>query len=177
MITTIVKVRGFEKISKEQYLQDMNSLNINSRILSKEQILECYNNIKLPRRATKKSSGYDFYSPLKFKLHPNEIIKIPTGIKATMKQNEELKIFVRSSMGFKYNIRLCNQVGKIDSDYYNNESNEGHIWIALKNEGNKSWIVKVGDGIAQGSFYNYLITDDDIPISEERIGGIGSTGK
>ena len=36
-------------------------------------------------------------------------------------------LLVRSSMGFKYNVRLCNQVGIVDSDYYNNPDNEGHM--------------------------------------------------
>jgi hypothetical protein len=35
----------------------------------------------------------------------------------------------------------------------------------------------LGDAIAQGSFYNYLIADNDCPVSEERKGGIGSTNK
>lgn len=59
-------------------------------------------------------------------------MKIPTGIKANMENNDVLFLVVRSSMGFKYNVRMCNQVGVIDSDYYNNIDNEGHIWIKLK---------------------------------------------
>jgi dUTP pyrophosphatase len=157
------RIRGFEKISKEQFLKD-----IKGEMLS-------YDDIILPRRATKKSSGYDFYSLKTFILKPNEEIILSTGIKTYMQDNEELKIFVRSSMGIKYNIRLKNQTGKIDADYYNNSSNEGHICIALKNEGDKDWIVNKGNAVAQGSFYNYLIGDNDCPISEERKGGIGST--
>lgn len=44
-----------------------------------------------------------------------------------MNEDEMLMIVVRSSQGFKYNVRLCNQVGIIESDYYNNETNEGHL--------------------------------------------------
>ena len=69
-----------------------------------------------------------------------------------MNKDEVLLILVRSSMGFKYNIRLCNQVGIVDSDYYNNPDNEGHIFIALKNEGEKVFKVKKGDKFAQGIF-------------------------
>ena len=43
-------------------------------------------------------------------------------------KKEFLGIYIRSSLGFKYNIRMCNQVGIIDADYYNNKDNEGHIF-------------------------------------------------
>ena len=78
-------------------------------------------------------------------------------------------------MGFKYNIRLCNQVGIIDADYYNNENNEGHIYVALQNEGSKDFIIEKGDAYAQGIILNYL-TCGDIN-NNKRSGGIGSTNK
>ena len=86
-------------------------------------------------------------------------------------------IVVRSSMGCKYNVRMCNQIGIIDSDYYNNENNEGHIWIALQNEGNKTYIVNRNDSFAQGIILRYLTIDDEEKIINERIGGLGSTDK
>ena len=79
-------------------------------------------------------------------------------------------------MGIKNNIRLCNQVGIIDADYYNNPQNEGHIWICLKNEGITDFVIEKGSAIAQGIFSKYYICDDDIS-ENKRIGGIGSTGK
>jgi dUTP pyrophosphatase len=136
-----------------------------------------YEDYKLPQRATKKSAGYDFYALYNFTLDVGDEIKIPTGIKVYMQDDEQLDIRVRSSSGFKYNIRLKNQLGLIDADYYNNQDNEGHIWIALKNEGNRSWIVKKGDAIAQGTFHKYLIVDNDVSVNEERVGGIGSSNK
>jgi len=162
------KIRGFEKVSKEQY---------ESNYIRKMYNTTDYENLKLPQRATLKSSGYDFFSPIAFELYPGDIIQFPTGIRAYMLEDEELKIYVRSSMGFKHNVRLVNQVGKIDSDYYMNPDNEGHIWMGLQNEGNHIWMVKIGDKIAQGSFYKYLLADDDIPANILRIGGIESTGK
>lgn len=157
-------MRKFEKISKEQYEKDL-----------KEKCL--YEDIKIPVRSTKNSAGYDFISPIDFILKPGEIIKVPTGIKADMNNDEFLGIYVRSSMGFKYNVRLCNQTGIIDSDYYNNEGNEGHIYVALQNEGVKDFEVKKGDKIAQGIFFKYLIVDEEEEINNIRSGGIGSTGR
>ena len=46
--------------------------------------------------------------------------------------DEVLFLVIRSSMGFKYNVRMCNQVGVIDSDYYK-RGVRPMIWIDLKN--------------------------------------------
>ena len=78
-------------------------------------------------------------------------------------------------MGFKYNVRMCNQVGVIDSDYYDNSSNEGHMWVALKNEGESDYIVKRGEAYCQGIFIKYLTTGDELEMV--RSGGIGSTNR
>ncbi len=164
IITMGDRMRKFEIISYEQYEKDLKG--------------NClYSDITIPSRSTKHSAGYDFKSPIEFELEPGEIIKVPTGIKAKMNSDEFLAIFVRSSMGFKYNIRLCNQVGIIDSDYYNNEANEGHIYVALQNEGDKVYKVGVGDKIAQGIFMKYQTVDEEEEVKGSRKGGLGSTNK
>lgn len=135
-----------------------------------------YSDIEIPTRSTKHSAGYDFKSPISFTLNPGDSKKVPTGIKASMNEDEFLAIFVRSSMGFKYNIRLCNQVGIVDSDYYNNPDNEGHIFVKIQNEGKEAITINKGDRFAQGIFMNFLITDDDVAFGD-RTGGFGSTNK
>ena len=156
--------RYFEKISFEQFKKD---------ICDDKKL---YNEYNLPKRSTSCSAGYDFFAIQEFTIKPNEIIKIPTGYKACFKDNEMLMLLIRSSMGFKYNVRMCNQVGIIESDYYNNETNEGHMWIALQNQGNEDFTVKKDDAYAQGIFTTFLITDDDNACGK-RTGGIGSTNK
>ena len=158
-------MRGFEKISFEQFKKD---------ILDDNKVYEEYN---LPKRSTKYSAGYDFSVITDYIIKPGEIVKIPTGIKSYMGESEVLFIIIRSSLGFKYNARLCNQVGVIDKDYYNNENNEGHIWIALKNEGDKDIVLNKGDHFAQGIFIKYLTVDDEEEIKSTRTGGFGSTNK
>jgi dUTP pyrophosphatase len=159
------KIRGFEIISKHQYLIDILRTPENNE----------FENIKLPQRATIYSSGYDFFSPINFRLQSNGEITIPTGIKAYMLPDEELLLFPRSSIGFKFKIKIDNTIGKIDCDYYNNNNNEGHIFVKFTNTGNKVWQVNQGDAIIQGTFYKYLIADNDQSIKEVRTGGIGST--
>lgn len=153
--------RYFEKITFLQFKNDICD------------DIELYNKYELPKRSTSDSCGYDIKAIKSLEIAPGEIVKIPTGIKAYFLKDEFLMLVVRSSMGFKYNVRMCNQVGIIDSDYYNNCDNEGHIWIALQNEGKKIFSIKSGDAICQGIFLNYL-TCDDIN-NNVRVGGIGST--
>ena len=160
-----MKIRGFEKISKEQFKKDCED----------NFVFIDYDEIILPKRATAKSAGYDVYSLFTFTLQPNEEIKIPTGIKTYMQDDEVLKAFPRSGHGFKYYIRLANTIGIIDADYFNNEGNEGHIWVKLRNEGIKPFSVKQGDAICQFIFQKYLLADNDSFDGETRIGGFGST--
>ena len=157
-------MRGFEKISFKEF----------KKIFGDDK--ELYEEYLLPRRASKNSAGYDILAIKDYVIKPKEILKIPTGLKVRMQNDEVLLIVVRSSMGFKYNVRLTNQVGVIDSDYYNNIDNEGHFFVSLQNEGEKDYIVKKGEAYAQGIFIKYLISDDDT-ASEIRKGGLGSTNK
>ena len=126
---------------------------------------------------TKHSAGYDFISPVEIIVPAQGMAKIPTGVKALMEDDEVLSIYPRSSIGFKTGIRLANTVGKVDSDYYNNSNNEGHIFIKFYNPTDKNYSINIGDKIAQGIFTKYLIVDDEEEILTERSGGLGSTGK
>lgn len=156
-------MRFFEKISFEQFKKDISDNK------------ELYESFLLPKRSTKNSAGYDFKALTSFTLKKGERKKIPLGVKASLENDEVLMIVVRSGMGFKYNIRLCNQVGIIDSDYYNNSSNEGHIWICLENEGEEDYSINEGDNICQGIFVKYLTVDNEEDVISERNGGFGST--
>lgn len=149
-------MRDFEKISYEQFCKDVCDDK------------ELYNNYKLPIRDSKSTSGYDIYLLEDLELKPNDIVKLPTGIKSYFNDDEVLLIVVRSSMGFKHNIRLVNQVGVIDADYYNNKNNEGHIFIKIQNEGNEIVTLKAGEAIVQGIFFKYLTTKSDSDLGLER---------
>jgi len=155
--------RFFSKISFNQFKKDV----CDNKSL--------YDEYELPRRATKNSCGYDLFAISDVILHPGDIVKIPTGYKACFMNNEMLMLVVRSSMGFKYNVRMCNQVGIVDSDYYNNKDNEGHIWVALQNEGHEDYVIKKGTAYCQGIFISYLTCGDD--VEQVRVSGIGSTDK
>lgn len=163
-----MKIRGFEKISLNEFVKSTKDISMSPERL--------YNDIIIPTRSTIGSAGYDFMTLTKFTLRPGETKIIPTGIKAYMDFGEFLAIYIRSSLSIKYGIKLVNSVGIIDSDYYNNSKNEGHIMIALINTSDKSYIFEKGEKVAQGIFQKFYLTDDD-EVTSVRKGGIGSTGK
>lgn len=176
----MTRIRGFKIITFPQWLQDKWNLTVkqSEKVINKEEIYQSYETIKFPKRATSKSAGYDIFSTVDFELEPNQEILIPLGIKIYMLQDEFFMVAPRSGMGFKYYIRLANTLGIIDSDYYNNEKNEGHCWAKLRNEGDVKMIVFKGDAIAQGIFQKYLLADgDSFETGETRQGGLGSTTK
>lgn len=179
-----MKTRGFEVVSKYQD-----------------------KGINLPRRQTLASAGYDIEAAEDivitsiwrlnfvriFRLIRNghqlyerdykladKILKpilVPTGLKVYMPEDEVLVLANRSSNTFKKNLALPNGIGVIDADYYNNPNNEGELFVQVLNYGVRPLHIKKGDRIAQGIFMKYLKTDDDDPISRQRLSGFGSTNK
>lgn len=148
-----MKTRGFEKISK--YI--------------------CVD-FPMPARQTQKSAGYDFCLPEDVTLEVGKLVLVPTGVKAYMEEDEYLGMHIRSSMAVKKSLCLVNNVGIIDSDYYNNPDNEGHIMLALINKGTQALQLAKGERIAQGIFTKFLIADGDSKETKaERGGGFGST--
>src|SRR5574344_748247 len=135
-------MRGFETVA---------------RVMGKE--------VKLPERSTDKSAGYDFFSyedvvipSILFNgIQPPFMIK--TGIKAYMEEDEWLALYNRSSNPKKLGLILANSVGVIDSDYYNNQDNEGEIAFAFYNIFPFPVKIKKGDKIGQGVFSKFLKVD------------------
>lgn len=155
------KIRGFEVVSKK----DLKPLSAH------------FEEIKIPTRADQGSAGYDFYSCEDARIEVGQQHIFWTNIKAYMQQDEVLQIFPRSSVGVKLGLMLANTVGIIDSTYYENPDNDGNIGIVLKNMGKEPVTILAGDRIAQGVFMKYLVADNDVATSNERIGGFGSSGK
>ena len=135
--------------------------------------------IHIPVRKTAHAAGYDIEAA------EDTIIPvwqpgikptlIPTGLKAYCAPDEWFMLANRSS-GPKKGFLMANSIGVIDSDYYGNESNDGHFYFAYFNCSDHDLEVKKGDIIGQVIFMKYLITDDD-NATGERKGGFGSTDK
>ena len=130
----------------------------------------------IPTRATINSAGYDFYVPEDIVIKANSKVGIKTYICAYMQPDEYLAIHIRSSISIKKGLELVNQTGIVDSDYYHNPDNLGHIIIWVKNTNDTDVELKRGDRIAQGIFNKYLKADLD-EAKDVRVGGFGSTTK
>jgi len=133
--------------------------------------------INLPKRSTKNAAGYDIeaaedtivpvYKP---GIKPT---LISTGLKAYCGSDEFYFLMSRSS-GPKNGLLTPHGLGLIDSDYYENGTNDGHFMVQVFNCSDHDLLIKKGDKIAQVVFMKYLTVDNDVS-SGERKGGFGST--
>ncbi len=136
--------------------------------------------INLPVRKTKHSAAYDIEAAEEVVLPSFQKgmkpTLIPTGLKAYMQSDEVLLIVPRSSGPKKQGISFPHNVGVIDSDYYNNPDNEGHIFVQCINLKDEDVVIKKGEAVAQAIFQKYLTVDDD-NAEGMRTGGFGSTDR
>ena len=130
--------------------------------------------INLPKRSTMHSAGYDVEAaedtiiPSFKKGQKPTLIK--TGLKAYMGEDEVLILANRSSNPGKKGLILANSIGVVDSDYYENPDNDGHIMYAYYNIKDEDIEIKKGQAI----FQKFLVADDDT-AGGTRAGGFGST--
>ena len=157
-----MSIAKFTHVSEAQYAEAMQG-----------QACLPLNEIALPKRATAGSAGYDFVSPVEVTVEPGETALIPTGIRAEMDPGWVLLLFPRSSLGFKYSLRLANTVGVIDSDYAF-AKNEGHIMVKLRNPLSGPVTIGRGERFCQGVFLPYGTAEED-EVLTGRTGGFGST--
>ena len=136
--------------------------------------------INLPVRKTKYSAGYDIEAAEDtivpaFKPGQKPTL-VKTGLKAYCEPDEFYMLCNRSSNPGKRGLVMANSVGIIDSDYYENEDNDGHFMFAYYNFFDHDVEIKKGDTIGQAIFMKYLTVDND-NAEGTRKGGFGSTNK
>lgn len=152
-------------------------------------------NIKLPVRKTKNSVGYDIcaakdtvipsiwktvFKNVKKFLSGNkdyEEIKptlIPTGLKSYFGDDEILILANKSSYPIKKGLVMSNSIGIVESDYYNCETNEGHLQFMYYNFSFFDVTIKKGEACGQAYFQKFLKADNDF-CDKKRVGGFGST--
>lgn len=173
-------VASFEKVSFEQFRAAWSKQMNGHYNYDEKRIRQIYDSIEIPSRATTGSAGYDFKIPVDIHINFNSSLTIPSGIRCKFyDESWVLKLYPRSSQGFKYGIRLANSCGIIDADYYGAD-NEGHIMIKLVNESvlnkDKPFDIAANTGFAQGIFSPYGIIDND-NATAVRHNGMGSTDK
>lgn len=100
-----------------------------------------------------------------------------TGLAFEVPEGYALMVYSRSGHGFKFNTRLCNAVGILDSDY------RGELMVKLTcdiDDDESCLFVKPGDRIAQAMIVPVPVVEfvesDSLEDTERGEGGIGSTG-
>ena len=134
-----------------------------------------YEDTDLPERKTEYAAGYDVKPYETGTVLPNQTKLIPTGIKCRLNYDEYIQLHLRSSVGINNDVMLANGTGIIDADYYNNDDNEGHIMIPIRNLGDTPFEYNKNDRLAQLFIMPYRITAKD-RTTKKRTGGFGSTG-
>lgn len=132
--------------------------------------------IKMPVRATKHSVCYDCYSPISVDIKPGDTELVFINVKAYCNTDEGFILASTSGLG-KRGIILANGIGIIESDYADNENNDGNIGFMLHNIGKETYHVNIGDKIGQIFFFKFLTVDNEEEITTIRKGGFGSTNK
>ncbi len=135
-------------------------------------------NVKTPAYATRFSGCFDFYVPqetVSVTIPPKGFVTIDLGIRVEIPIGFVMKIYGRSGLGFKHQIRLSNCTGIIDADY-----RKETIKVQLFNDSEKEFTVNAGDRVCQGMLerapQHTIVEALMIDESVERGGGFGSTG-
>lgn len=135
--------------------------------------------INMPVRKTMHAAGYDIEAAEDILIpifRPGiKPVLVPTGLKAYC-QDDECYLLLNRSSGPKKGLFMANGIGLIDSDYYGNKNNDGHLYFPFFNCSDEDILIKKGDSIGQLVFLKYLTVDNDVAFGE-RTGGFGSTDK
>lgn len=116
-----------------------------------------------PTRGSNSSAGYDLYADTDYNIHCDDVVKISTGYGVIMPQGHCGLIVGRSSLGSR---GVIVHGGLIDADY------RGEIMVLLSSL--HTYQIKAGDRVAQ-----LVILPCFMPgiVEQDRLGGLGSTGR
>ena len=147
----------------------------------------------MPKRSTIGSAGYDFRAQEDYDLEPGRWTRIDLGVRFDGTEYVEVPVktdwrskglyhhtklvcsqwvmllLPRSSYGMKYGFRFRNTVGVIDQSYRDNMVAEVTVEVPLS--------IKKGDKICQGIILPFGTFRDEMEPTDERTGGLGSTGR
>ena len=110
-------------------------------------------------------------------LQNGESMVLRTGLAFEIPKDHVMLVFSRSGQGFKYDTRLSNCVGVIDSDY------RGEVMVKLtKDSGSTPELtIKEGDAIAQAMIVPVQTVEfvlvDDLSDTDRGENGFGSTDR
>lgn len=119
------------------------------------------------------NKSYSLINLKKFEIQPKEQIMLPTGWKSSFDRGSWMGATI--SKKFEESLIFSNLTPVIDADYYNNNSNEGLIFISLVNQTNETITVEENDDLLSFWCKPFYLLANDVPTNEKRKGGIGSS--
>ncbi|NMB81946.1 MAG: dUTP diphosphatase [Ignavibacteria bacterium] len=135
-----------------------------------------FNDIPIPAYATEGSSGLDIRAAVDddMIIEKGKVALVPTNLRVEIPFGYEIQVRPRSGLAANHGIGILNSPGTIDSDY------RGEMKIILFNFGEKDFVIKRGDRIAQivlAKVYKAEFDEtDDLNNSRRAEGGFGHTG-
>ncbi len=133
--------------------------------------------LALPRRETPGSSGFDLPAALPGELviPPGDRATVPTGFRIAIPEGYEGQVRPRSGLARDFGIVLPNAPGTIDADY------RGELKVILLNAGEKPFVVRRGDRIAQLVIAPVARAEweevQELPTTGRGSGGFGHSGR
>jgi dUTP pyrophosphatase len=133
--------------------------------------------LPLPTYKTELAAGLDLRAAIDSELEiaPGRRALVPTGLAIALPRGFEAQVRPRSGLALEHGVTVLNSPGTIDADY------RGEIGIVLINHGERSFIVRRGERIAQlvvaPVVQAELVEAESLDATERGAGGYGSTGR
>ena len=126
----------------------------------------------LPTRGSSGAVGYDLYSIDEVVVSPSQRALVGTGVAVILPMNVYGRVAPRSGLAVKYGIQVG--AGVVDPDY------RGEIKVVIFNQGDRDFVIKKGDRIAQLVLERCETPDvreiESLDETDRGSGGFGSTG-
>jgi dUTP pyrophosphatase len=126
----------------------------------------------LPTRGSSGAVGYDLYSIDEVVVSPSQRALVGTGVAVILPMNVYGRVAPRSGLAVKHGIQVG--AGVVDPDY------RGEIKVVIFNQGDRDFVIKKGDRIAQLVLERCETPDvreiESLDETDRGSGGFGSTG-
>src|SRR5210317_263460 len=126
----------------------------------------------IPTRGSSGAVGYDLYSIDEVVVSPSQRALVGTGVVVILPMNVYGRVAPRSGLAVKHGIQVG--AGVVDPDY------RGEIKVVIFNQGDRDFVIKKGDRIAQLVLERCETPDvreiESLDETDRGSGGFGSTG-
>ncbi|PGK52539.1 hypothetical protein CN918_32660 [Priestia megaterium] len=129
--------------------------------------------IPFPGYMQEKNNEYDWILEEDLFIHPKEQVVLSTGYKASFNHGAWLTTTIHPS--YCSRVVFANGTPVIDADYYDNEENEGLIFLAFVNISEQPLVIPKETAVCSFHASPFYLLSDDEGSNIVRTGGIGHT--